>query len=306
VAATAVNAIHINVGYNAQDDRGVVFSLLPREMLAAPGSYSSFLSPDSSIYTDVPAGTSIFGGGDAPFVGNAVCLERGGEADADGGVLCPLSDGYMPSRGDVLVILVTRPGPYPTQAVFENREGGAVWLLHGDGRREQLGWVIRPVRGIGRFLGGLYAGIGRIRANHAGVVDVSTSPLGRLGGFQIIPVGHALSPEMGNAWRLTQWMVLGPLRDDSALWDGLMPLFRQYLRPDYLPRDLCGEDWRERLLARFLVEVDLGAGWQPLPALSLSADPSVPLPDWANHALDEVRRIRILFPLDLGPHSSAG
>jgi hypothetical protein len=299
VAATAVNAIHVNVGYNARDDRGVVFSLLPREMLAAPPTYSSFLSPDSSIHTDIAAGTSIFGGGEAPFVGSRLFLERSGDGSGQGDRLCSVEAGYVPAQGDVLVIVVALPDHYPTQAVFENWAGGGVWMLYGDGSRQQLGWVIRPVRGIGRFLGGVYASVGRIRANHAGVVDVSTSPLGQLGGFQIIPVGHALSPEMGNAWKLTQWMVVGPLREGDALWDGLMPLFSQHLRPDYLPGDLQGRDWRERLLARFLVEVDLGAGWRPSPALHLSPDPAVPLPDWANNALAQVRRIRILFPLGL-------
>jgi hypothetical protein len=193
VAATAVNAIHITVGYNAEDDRGIVFSILPREMLISPATYSSFLSPDSSIYTDIPAGQGIFGGGGAPFVGNTVCLET-----ASG--IAPAPDGYVPARGDVLVIIIDHPTRYPIAAEFENHPGGAVTLVYADGSREMLGWVVKPVGGIGRFLGGVYTGIGRIRANHAGVVDITTSPIGALGGFQIIPFGHALSPEMASAW----------------------------------------------------------------------------------------------------------
>jgi len=291
VAATAVNAIHITVGYNPEDDRGVVFSLLPREFLAPPTDYQSFLSPDSSIYTDLGAGEGIFGGGDAPLVGSRVFRE---EAD---GSSSPLRSGYVPAPGDALLIVVARPEPYPIAAIFENREGGAVTLQYADGSQRLLGWVIRPVRGIGRFEGARYAAIGRIRAGHAGVIDVSSSPFGSLGAFQIIPVGHALSPEMAIAWDLTQWMVVGPVAEDSLLWEGLMPLFYQHIRPDYLPGDLYGPDWEERLLARFLVEVDLGRGWQPLSAPRLAADPSVPLPDWAHHALDGAQRVRILFPL---------
>jgi hypothetical protein len=291
VAATAVNAIHITVGYNPEDDRGVVFSLLPREFLAPPTDYQSFLSPDSSIYTDLGAGEGIFGGGDAPLVGSRVFRE---EAD---GSSSPLCSGYVPAPGDALLIVVARPEPYPIAAIFENREGGAVTLQYADGSQRLLGWVIRPVRGIGRFEGARYAAIGRIRAGHAGVIDVSSSPFGSLGAFQIIPVGHALSPEMAIAWDLTQWMVVGPVAEDSPLWEGLMPLFYQHIRPDYLPGDLYGPDWEERLLARFLVEVDLGRGWQPLSAPRLAADPTVPLPDWAHHALDGAQRVRILFPL---------
>ncbi len=291
VAATAVNAIHICAGYNADEDRGVVFSLLPREMLTAPSTYSSFLSPDSSIYTDLPAGTSIFGGGDAPFVGSQVFVERGGQ-------LSPVTDGYLPARADVLVIIVTLPTPYPVSAEFENHPGGAVWLRYGDGSQQLIGWVVRPVGGIGRFLGAIYTGIGRIRANHTGVLDISTSPIGELGGFQIIPFGHSLSPEMGNAWKLTQWMIIGPATNGSPLWESLTPLFYQHIRPDYRPDDLASPEWRQRLLSRFLVEVDLGGGWRPMPALRLSPDPSTPLPDSANTALSQVKHLRLLFPLE--------
>lgn len=293
VAATSVNAIHISAGYNAEEDRGVVFSLLPKEFLTAPKNYSSFLSPDSSIYTDLPAGTAIFGGGEAPFVGNDVLLET-----RDG--LGPLPPGYVPAQGDVLVIIVAKPVRYPSDAVFENCVGGAVTLGYPEGAREQIGTVVRPVQGVGRFLGSVYADSGRIRANHAGVIDVSTSPLGRLGGFQIIPLGHAHSPEMENAWKLTQWMIVSPLEDcpdPLRQWGAITPLFYGYLRPDYRPDDLQAPDWENRLLARFLVDVDMGEGWRPLPAFSLSADPAAPLPDWAGSALAKVRRIRLLFPL---------
>jgi hypothetical protein len=306
VAATAVNAIHISAGYEAEQDRGVVFSILPREFLAPQKESGSFLSPTSSIYTDIPAGEGIFGGGDAPVVGSPVCLET----EAGSGippVMTPVSDGYVPSRGDVLVIVVLRPEPYPIAAEFDNRPGGEVALVYPDGARKMLGWVIRPVGGIGRFEGSVYTGIGRLRANHAGVVDISTSPDGFLGAFQIIPVGHALSPEMELAWRRTQWMIVGPVEEASPLWEGLMPLFCQYLRPDYLAGDLYGADWESRLLARFLVDVTTGDGqrsgpdWQPMPCRRLAADPTVPLPEWADSALGQVTRIRILFPLGGGP-----
>ena len=291
VAATAVNAIHITVGLNEAEDRGIIFSLLPREFLAPPGDYRSFLSPNSSIYTDIAAGRGMFGGGEAPFVGSPVFRETAE------GQLVPLGAGYVPSRGDVLVIVVLRPEPYPVALEVENREGGAVCLRYGDGSERLLGWVIRPVGGIGRFAGSVYAGIGRIRAGHAGVVDISTSPEGSLGAFQIIPAGHALSPEMHLAWTRTQWMIVGPLEEESALWEGLAPLFLQHIRPDYLPDDIRGGDWRERLLARFLVDVDRGDGWGPMPCLRLAADPARPLPGWADGALAEVVRVRILFPV---------
>jgi hypothetical protein len=292
VAATAVNAIHISAGYNEAEDKGVIFSVLPREFARPPAHYQSFLSPDSSIYTDLPAGQGIFGGGEAPFVGSQVLVMRAEAQPA------PLPDGYEPARGDVLIIQVARPEPYPVAVEFENREGGKILLRYRAGKSKQLGWVIRPVRGIGRFEGALYTGIGRLRANHAGVVDIATSPVGRLGAFQIIPVGHSLSPEMKLAWEKTQWMIVGPLPENTALWESLFPLFYQHLRPDYLPEDLTSDEWKARLLARFLVDVETARGYGPMPKLALSSDPRTPLPVWADTALAEVKKVRILFPLD--------
>jgi hypothetical protein len=301
VAATAVNAIHVNTGFNRVDDRGIIFSILPRQLLAPPKEYRSFLSPDSSIYTDIPAGEGIFGGGYAPFVGNPIYLQN------SEGELSPVTPGYVPRRGDELVIVVLEPEPYPVAVEFENREGGSICLLYHDGRRRQLGWVVRPVRGVGRFEGGLYTGIGRIRASHAGVIDIKASPIGFLGGFQIIPFGHSISPEMNLAWERTQWMIVGPLEENSPLWEGLMPLFYQHIRPDYLPRDLYGPDWESRLLARFLVDVETDDGWKPMLVRQLAPLSTTPLPDWADQALDDVTKVRILFPLErAGPAAPVG
>jgi hypothetical protein len=81
-------------------------------------------------------------------------------------------------------------------------------------------------------------------------------------------------------------------------------LFYQHIRPDYLPEDLRAPDWENRLLSRFLVDVDTGAGWQPMLPRVLFSDPAKPLPEWAGQALASVQRLRILFPLaqrgDLG------
>jgi hypothetical protein len=102
---------------------------------------------------------------------------------------------------------------------------------------------------------------------------------------------------MGNAWRLTQWMIVGPLKEGSSLWDGITPLFCGYIRPDYLSNDLYAADWRVRLLSRFVADADLGHGWQPVSSPRLSSDPNAALPAWAGSALSNVKRLRILFPL---------
>jgi len=287
VAATSVNAIHITTDYNPETDRGTVFSLLPKEVNVGGTSY---LSPQASISTDMAGGSGIFGGGYAPLVGNPVWVERWG-------VKWQATNGYVPEKGDRITIIVQIFADQPTQLVFENREQGLIWLQFPDGSRQVIGYVVRPVHGVGRFTGGYYAEVGRIRANHAGVIDISCSPLESIGGFQIVPLGHAYSPEMKNAWKMTQWMIVAPLSPDES-WEGVAPLFYQYLRPDYRADDAFSDNWRERLLSRFLVEVKHDDGlWSACPTFTISQDMSLPLPEWANTALDDVTAIRILFPV---------
>jgi hypothetical protein len=292
VAATAVNALHIKVAQNEQEDRGITLSVLPLEF--APGSRQPFEEasiPAASIFTDIPSGTAIFGGDDAPFVGDPVFVERGA-------ALVPLPRDYVPARGDVLVVSIRCPKQYPSQLVFENRFGGFIYLEYPNGDRKTIGEVLRPVIGIGRFVGGLWAGIGRIRANHPGVIDISTSLIGEIGGFQIIPANHAMDPETTYVRRLTQWMVVGPLDARDPSWEGVAPLFLHYLRPKYNQADLYADDWQERLLGRFLADVKINGQWQAMPHLSLGTSANVPLPAWADTALENVEAVRIMFPLE--------
>jgi len=293
VAATAVNAIHIKSDHDPQTDRAVIFSLAPREFSErGGGAYETSLSPDSSIYTDLPGGEGIFGGGWAPFVGNLVGLETAGGLE-------PLPRGYIPKRGDAMVIRVVRPARYPSQMIFENRFQGLITLQYPDGSAEIIGTVLRPVAGVGRFPGTFFAGIGRIRANHPGVIDISTSPQDRIGGFQIIPAKHAMDPGTVYIRANTQWMVVGPVCATEPSWEGVAPLFLQYLQPAYRAQDLRDPDWEAKLLSHFLVEAKLKGEWGPMPAFDLGAAREGPLPHWADTALLYVEGFRIWFPLPL-------
>jgi hypothetical protein len=240
VAATAVNAIHIRTGYNAKDDKGVVFSLLPLEMsneaTRQNQARNSFMSPDSSLYTDIPAGTGLFGGDWAPTLGDPIALETAGGLQA-------LPQGYAPKQGDVFVIRVMQPVDTPRYFIFENRFGGYVIMVGWDDTEKVIGQVLKPVQGVGRFSGTAYCDTGRLRANHNGVIDVSTSKMGDTGGFQIIPREHAMSPEMTKARTMTQWMVVGPLDARDPSWEGVAPLFLGYLRPSYGADDWSSPDW---------------------------------------------------------------
>lgn len=291
VAATAVNSIHIKVGENTEDDRGVIFSLVPFEFWEGAGAGAA--EATSSVFTDIPAGSGIFGGGWAPFINNPVLLAEGDE-------LTPIAGDYVPAEGDVLVIVVERPGKYPRSIEFENRFGGLIAIRYWGEESKVIGTVLRPVLGVGRFEGTKFARPGRIRANHCGVIDVSTSPYGEVGGFQIVPANHAMSPETWYIRQHTQWLVVGPVSALDPSWEGTAPLFSSFLCPAYVPADWQSDTGNpfERMLSRFIVDCRLDDGdWALLPRHSVE-DPSQPLPTEAYVALKTVTHLRILFPFD--------
>jgi hypothetical protein len=292
VAATAVNAIHIKTATASPDGSGIVFSLLPKEFLRKQRNYRSYLSPDSSIYTDIPAGESIFGGGHAPFVGNIVMVSQPGQR------VIPLPKDYVPQLGDKIYIMVDLPVEYPKEIVFENQFGGKITIRYFGGGEREIGRVLRPVVGVGRFEGTKYASVGRIRADHAGVIDVSTSPLGRIGGFQIVPAQHG--SEMKSVLEMTQWMVIGAVETDNASLEGKAPFFKYFIKPSYKTDDLESVNWQGRFLDRFLVEVKLKGSdqWQPMPAYEFNEYYLTgEIPGWADDALQNITHFRILFPI---------
>jgi len=280
VAATAVNAVHLKVRQNGE--RGVLLSLLPADYYEEPEDYNSYYSRNTSIITDIPAGTGFFGGGESPFVGSPVLLERGG-ADP-----VPLPEMYYPEEGDAITVVVERPVKYPVEIEFENRFGGFITVTYHGGEKKIIAQVLRPAYGVGRFGGSLHTGVGRIRANHTGVICISTSPPGEIGGLQVIPENHAMSPEMVYARLLTQWMVVGPpgVRDPSL--EGVAPLFRYFIRPVYYA-GAAGERTLDEMLASFIVQVRLNGGdWERMPEFTGRQD----------EALKDMTHLRILFPME--------
>lgn len=305
VCACAVNAIHVKVRNHTESGRGVIFSLAPAGDLVG----ATELKPGGTIVTDIEPGAGIFGGGLSPYVNSPVRIVRE-EIER-------LPADYVPSEGDELVIIVMEPPRAVAELIFENRFGGLITLRYVGGESKVIGCVLRPVVGVGRFPGTVDAAAGRIRANHPGVIDISTSPLGMVGGFQIVPKGHAESPEVYYVRRDTQWMVVGPVSALDPSWEGIAPLFSGYLAPNYRPDDLRGqhEDWMQRLLSRCLVQARIEEGpWQSLPRICIdpeaperprstvvwrikgSLDPYQPLAKEAYTALEGVTHIRILMP----------
>ena len=137
--------------------------------------------------------------------------------------------------------------------------------------------------------------MGRLRANHNGVIDISTSPHGKIGSFQIVPADHAMSPETHYIRELTQWMVIGPVSALDRSWEGVAPLYSDFLRPRYDEAD-WNSDVMEGLLGRFRFEVKMRGKteWEAMPSLWMN--PNSALPQWAGTALKDVTHLRIVFP----------
>lgn len=262
VVATAVNAVHVKIRH--EGDNPVLFSILPQEMSSPLLRPDSYFSDNSSIFTDIPAGKGIFGGGQSPFVGNLIYL---------GDEYLPYD--YQPKSGDVLTIVVERPEKRVAQIIIENKKDGRVLVKELNGNITQIAVVEQPVKGTGRFSGTYYAAAGRIRANHPGVICISTSPEGEIGGFQIVPRYHAskLGYTVG-----AQWLIVSSYLTKDLI-EGREPLFGHYIRPVYD---------RDRWQNNYLVDVQINGGdWQSMPTVTgLTFD-----------TLNDVTALRILFPL---------
>src|SRR5690606_28333252 len=113
----------------------------------------------------------------------------------------------------------------------------------------------------------------------------STSPYGKIGSFQIVPADHAMSPETHYVREQTQWMVIGPVSALDPSWEGVAPLYSDFLRPRYDKADL-DDDVMEGLLGRFRFDVKKRGKteWEPMPTFWM--EPGAPLARWANTALN--------------------
>lgn len=274
--ASAVNAIHILV--SVEDEKGRTISVVPSDTVAPAAT------PGTAVVLNGKGGVGLFGAWTPP-VGSPVFVKRGETT-------LPLRDVKIPMSGDTMIIEVDQKD-IPTMVDIENRPGGRI-VLRGSSGLSLIGRVIRPVGGTGRFDGTLYQSVGRLRANHSGVIDISTSPYGSIGGFQIVPIRHGDSPEMASMWSMTQWMVIAP-EGDSPL-AGNAPLFEGFLIPGPVQREdqealahlgIWTAYGRRSLI---MCRID-GGPWRWLPDITGRED----------NGLMKVTHLRIYFPNDREP-----
>jgi hypothetical protein len=279
VAATAIHGIRLKVGTCRFDNelKPNLISLVPSEFQSVPHGYGGHIPHASGIYTDIPAGTSIFRSF-APFVGNPIKLERKS-------ALVDFPEEWRPSKSDIIVVIALLPNPYLNELEFENKPDGAVTAKYANGKEERVAIVLQPVSGIGRYDGTSYTGVGLINTNHGGVVTISTAPISgskllegqgreRRGGFQILPSKHAKTQIP-----TTQAMVVGPVDGGQPL-EGLHPIFSGYIGLAFDPANITNS---------IRAEVSVHGGpWEPMHQ-SIGKDDNY----LANQG---ITKLRLLFP----------
>lgn len=270
VCASAVNAVHMLV--SVEKEKGRTLSIIPRETIAPAAG------PGASVVISSKAGTGIFGAW-APPVGSKISVIKKGSDKPS-----PLSVNNLPQKGDTLIITV-QTMDHGYMAEIENRPGGRVTEWSKDGYRI-IGRVIRPLAGTGRFEGTLFQKTGSLRANHCGVIDFSSSQIGKIGGFQIIPWDHALlSKEMQGSWDMTQWMIIGP-SDGRSMMGGTSPLFKGVLVSGPSEGELLWDIWSTYGRRSLILARKNGGPWEKLPEVTGRND----------YALKDVTHLKIYFP----------
>lgn len=270
VCASAVNAVHMLV--SVEKGKGRTLSIIPKETIAPAAG------PGASVVLDAKAGESLFGAW-APAVGSRVSVRT------RDGAAAPLAADNLPKEGDTLVIEVFEDPSLPYMVDIENRPGGRVVAWYSDGYKI-LGRVLVALGGTGRFEGTLFQRNGAIRANHSGVIDVSTTPRGTTGGFQIVPWDHALaSKEMQNIWKMTQWLVIGPADGTSKL-GGTSPLFKHGLVSGPAGGEEMWDMWSSYGRKSLVTVRRKNGGWERMPESAGRND----------NSLRSITELRIYYP----------
>lgn len=259
VIASAANAHHIQL--SVEEGKGRTISVLPTETyVASSGMGTSFIIE----------GAGGFGlwGEFAPFVGSPVFIVYSNKNRV------PLVDTAMLSDGEAVEIDVYAQKESADYIEIENHQGGSAWYRDASGKDHPFAVVESGVRGTGRFSGTMYQGPSMVRANHPGVICISTTPRGDIGGFQIIPLTHTYSKEMQSARHMGQYLVLRGINFEDLT--GRFPFFRGAVRPG---------DERNSTSNVGKVLCKIKGDWYPLPRIS----------EWTEESLIHIEAIRIFL-----------
>lgn len=214
VIASAVNAHHIQV--SVENGSGRTVSVIPSEtFVAAPGLGTSFV-------VEGVGGMGIWGEY-APYVGSPVYIIN------PAGFPVLFRDISLMQYARAVEIHVYKPRENVEYLEIENWPGGKAWYRDSLGNDHQFAVVEHGVSGTGRFEGSLYQGLGMVRANHPGVICVSTTRRRDIGGFQIVPLSHTYAQEMQKSRRMGQYIILRGV--DFEDLTGKAPFFRNAVRP---------------------------------------------------------------------------
>ncbi len=213
IIATAANTHHIQI--SVEDGAGRTMSIIPmRTYVAASGS-------DSSFVIEGEGGIGLWGRY-APHVGSPVYIIN------KIGVPILFENEQLFKFATAVEIRVYEPEGAPEFLEVENRPQGRIWYRDETGDHD-FGIVEQSVSATGRFEGTVYEGRGMVRANHPGVICISTSERGRVGGFQIVPRSHTFSQELQKTRRMTQYIVVRGMEFEDLT--GEWPFFRGVVRP---------------------------------------------------------------------------
>ena len=241
VIASACNAHHMQV--SVEDGSGRTISLIPAQtFVAAPGFGTSFV-------VEGIGGEGLWGRY-SPYVSSPVYIIN------QAGMPVLFNDFSLFQYATAIEIRVYRPKDQVDYIEIENKSGGRAWYHDANGDHD-FAIVESGVSGTGRFEGTLYQGAGYIRANHPGVICVSTTPKSEIGGFQIVPISHTYSKEMQKSRHMGQYIVLRGVNFENLT--GQPPFFRGYIRPG---------DESEKLSKAGRVIAKIAGKWTDLPVAS--------------------------------------
>ncbi len=213
IIATAANAHHIQI--SVEEGAGRTMSLIPSQtFVAAPGYGTSFT-------VEGVGGVGLWGRY-APFVGSPVYIVN------EAGMRVPFNSFGHFQHAQAVEIHVYNPRTDIEYLEIENWAQGRAWYRDAYGDHD-FAVVESGVAGSGRFEGTMYQGLGMVRANHPGVICVSTSHKPEIGGFQIVPLTHTYSKELQKIRNMPQYIVLRGL--DFEDLTGKPPFFRGHVRP---------------------------------------------------------------------------